>query len=330
MNKFYILLLSATLLVGCATSKKKVDGAKGEVDAEKSIDVPEWAYAPQDHCSKARYICASAEGSSFNASDLNAKNSLASIFETKIKSKFEVEQHDYSSDEMSAMMERVHDYVVESVDLVLKGAFIKDRYNKDNLFFSLAALDKVKATKILRREIGALDDQLEFLYKEGKKSSILRMHMLFDQREMLNQKYTILTNSVLPTAFSFSKINSLKYSKNKLNRVRVKPVNTVPRTILKWMESLFTGLGYKVLKDSDVDYLVKIKYFAKEEYMKVRGFKKYNFSIIAEAKNNAGEKIGVSTSSIISTGRNKQDAFLRIKEKLQDKFKEDISKLNLE
>lgn len=329
MNNIFVLLLSAILITGCATKHKENEIEK-HVDAEKSVDVPEWVYAPQDQCSKARYICASAEGSSFNTSDLNAKNSLASIFETKIKSKFEVEQHDYSSDEMQAMMERVSDSVSESVELVLNGAFIKERHQKDNLFFSLAALDKIKATKLLRQEIGSLDDQLEFLFKEGKKSSILRLHMLLDQREMLNQKYTILTESMLPTDFNFSKINSLKYSKNKLNRVRVKAVNTVPRTMLKWMESLFTSLGYKVLKDSDVDYLVKIKYFAKEEYMKVRGFKKFNFSIVAEAKNNAGEKIGVSTSEIISTGRNQQDAFLRIKEALQEKFKEDVSKLNLE
>lgn len=331
MKKLIIVILSVTLLVGCATSKKnKSNNEQVDADVEKSVDVPKWVYEPQSECSKLTYICASAEGSSFSASDLNAKNSLASIFETKIKSKFEIEQHDYSSDEMQAMMERVRDLVTESVDTVLKGAVIKERHQKDNLYFSLAALDKLKATKILRREIGQIDDQLEFLFKEGKKSSILRMHMLFDQREMLNQKYVILTNSALESSFSFSKINSLKYQKNKMNRVRIKAVNTVPRTMLKWMESLFTQFGYKVLKESDVDYLIKIKFFAKEEYLKVRGFKKFNFSIVSEAKNNAGEKIGGATTEMLSTGRNEQDAFLRIKEKLLDKFKEDLSKLNLE
>lgn len=331
MNKCIVLLLSAIVLFGCATSKKsKKRNGDVEFDAERSVEVPKWVYEPQSACSKLTYICASAQGSSFSASDLNAKNSLASIFETKIKSKFEVEQHDYSTEESESMMERVRDLVTESVDTVLKGAIIKERHSKDDLYFSLAALDKLKATKLLRREIGQIDDQLDFLYKEGKRSSILRMHMLFDQREILNQKYTILTNAPLASDFSFSKINSLKYSKNKLNRIKVKAVNTVPRTMIKWIEGLFTQLGYKVLKDSDVDYLVKIKFFAKEEYLKVRGFKKFNFSIVSEAKNNAGEKVGGASTEMISTGRNQQDAFLRIKDKLLERFKEDLSKLNLE
>ena len=93
---------------------------------------------------------------------------------------------------------------------------------------------------------------------------------------------------------------------------------------------MFTDMGFNVIKESNSDYLVKVKYFTKELYLKVRGFKKFSFSIVAEAKNNAGEKIGVSTSEIVSTGRNEQDAFLKVKEKLQDSFKENVDKLNLQ
>lgn len=330
MSNIVALLLSSILLWGCATSKKKSkNGELLEADAERSLEVPEWVYSAQDSCSKL-LICASASGQNQEAADVNAKRSLGSIFETKIKSRFEVEQHDYSSSEMEQMMERVSDYVSESVDTVLKGAYIKDRHYKDDLYFSLAVIDKIKASKVIRTEIGQIDDQMNYLFKQGKKSSIFKLHMLYDQREMLNQKYVILTGREINSDYSFSKINSLKYTRRKLNRVKIKAVNSVPRTTVKWMESLFTELGFKVIKESDSDYLVKVKYFVKELYLKVRGFKKYSFSIIAEAKNNAGEKVGVSSSEVISTGRNEQDAFLKVKEKLQDSFKSNFDKLNLE
>lgn len=318
------------VLAGCSSSRKKSDTALlDNTDSEKSMNIPKWVYSAQESCSKS-LICASASGQDQAASDLNAKKSLGSIFETKIKSRFEVEQHDYSSSEVNEMMERVSDYVSESVDTVLKGAYIKDRHVKDNLYFSLAVLNKMKASKVLSTEIEQLDDQIDYLFSQGKKSSIFKLHMLFDQREILNQKFIILTGIEKKSNYSFSKINSLKYKGRKLSRIKLKAVNSVPRTTIKWMESMFTDMGFKVIKESNSDYLVKVKYFTKELYLKVRGFKKFSFSIVAEAKNNAGEKIGVSTSEIVSTGRNEQDAFLKVKEKLQDSFKENVDKLNLQ
>lgn len=323
-------LLAAMFLFGCATpSQKKDSDVKNDIDAQRQPDVPKWVYSAQASCPKT-LLCASSSGDNQQAADINAKKSLASIFETKIKSRFEIEQHDYSADEVEQMVERVQDFVSESVDSVLNGVIIKDRHFADDLYFSLAALDKFKAAKILQTQISQLDDQMDFLFNKGKKSSIFKLHMLLDQREMLAQKLLIITGRENQSDYSFSKINALKYSPRKMQRIVIKAVNDVPRTMLKWMESLFTQLGYRVIKDSDSDYLIKVKYFVKELYLKVRGFKKFSFSIVVESKNNAGEKLGISQSEFVSTGRNQQDAFLKVKTKLQDSFKEKIDQLNLE
>ena len=155
------------------------------------------------------------------------------------------------------------------------------------------------------------------------------MHLLFDKREQINQKIIVITGNPIKTQLSFSKINKIKYLKKTGSRLIVKSVNSVPRTLKKWIESLLTDSGYKVVEDSNIDFIVKIKYFSNEEFMKVKGFKKFSFSIIIESKNNTGDKLGVLKIEEIGIGRTEQNAYLKTKNKLQDQIKRNLDKINL-
>lgn len=322
-----ILLANLVLiLIGCSTSKKKQDI---ELDGAQETDVPSWVYSPQSSCDERKEICASAGGDSSEVSDINARKSLASIFGTKIKSNFLIEKYGYTNAQAQSLSERVSDEVQESINVILSSVSISNRFEKDDMFFSQAKLDKVKAAQSLNLEIKSIDDQLDFLYKKSGKSSILKMHMLFDKRNILNEKMIVITGSSVSTQMSFSKINNLKYEKLSGNRIYIKSVNSVPQTLVKWVESLFTESGYTIVSDSKLDYLVKIKYFAKEEHIKVSGFKKFSFTLVLEAKNNLGDKLGVYTNEVVSTGRNEKNAYLKIKLKLQKMIKENLDKLNL-
>jgi hypothetical protein len=322
---FFIILLT----VSCATSKKQAD-IHPDTDAEQNLSVPSWVYSPEDQCNKARYLCASAQAESMDLADANAFSSLASIFETRIQSKFEMEKHDYSEQETSIVIEKIQEAVAQNVDQILKGAVIKKRAKFENMHYSLAALDKMKAAEILSREIKALDDQLAFLFNQGKKSSLLKMHSLYDHREMLNQKYIILTNSSLRSDFTFSRINTIKFQKPQSSKLKIKAMTDAPNSLIKWMNTLFNEMGYSVLDTDNVNYLIKIKFLEKPEYLKVAGFEKYTFVLQVEAKNSANEVIGSVVVEQAATGRNKQDAYSKIKDNLQEQFKRSVNKLNLD
>jgi hypothetical protein len=326
MKNIISITLISLLLIACSTTKKK---HLVEMDGVQNIDVPKWVYAPQEGCNESEEICASAEGENSAISDTNARNSLGSIFESNVKSNFLLEKYGYSNAEASSLTERVASEVSETVDVVLNSVSIKNRFKKDGLSFSLASLNRLNAAESLREEIKSLDDKIEFLYKKGNKSSIIKMHLLFDKREQINQKIIVITGNSIKTEMSFSKISKLKYVKKSGNRIIVKAVNAVPRTLKKWIESLLTDSGYKVVEDSNIDFIVKIKYFVDEEFMKVKGFKKFSFSIIIEGKNNNGDKLGVFKVEEIGTGRTKQNAYLKIKKKLQDRIKSNLDKINL-
>lgn len=324
--KFFSIVILFTLFNSCATKKNQYSVDK---DGETKPDVPEWIYTVGANCDDDDEVCASAEGETVSLADAHARTSLASIFETKIKSSLEIEKFGYTHAEAEALTERVSNSVNETIDIVLNGVDIKERYEKDGIYFSLAALNKVKASKILKQEIKSIDDQLKFLFEKGKKSSILKMHVLFDQRQLLNEKIIIISDIPVATNMTYSKIDSLKYMRSSGSRVSVKSVNEVPRTLHKWIEALATEVGYKVTKESDSDYLLKVKYFVKEEFLNVKGFKKFSYTINLEGKNNAGEKLGSYSVTNVSSGRNKQDAYLKIKETIQNEIKSNFEKLNL-
>ena len=318
-------LVLFVLLSSCATSKKSTK----PVMKVGEVEVPSWVYNIDEACLDATEICASAEGDTVNSADINAKNSLGSIFQTKIKSEFSLEKFGFTGPEAQAMQERVSSNVSESVNTILKGARIKERFLKDDLHFSLAVLDKVLAKKSLRQEIRSIDDQLMYFYSKGLKSSLIKMHLLLNKRNLLNEKYIIVAGSGIPSQMTYSKINGLKYNGNNLNKINVKTTGTVPRTVVKRIESMLTEMGYKLMKNQAVDFNIRLKYKAQDEYLNVKGFKKYSFSLTVEAKNSTGVKLGSTISEQVGLGRNKQDAFLKIKNKLIEDIRNNIDQLNI-
>ena len=155
------------------------------------------------------------------------------------------------------------------------------------------------------------------------------MHLLLNKRNLLNDKYIIVAGSGIPEFVTFSEINSIRFKTNNLNKIAVKAIGTVPRTIQKRIESMLTEMGYRILKTDSVDYLIRLKYKAKNEYLNVKGFKKFSFSLIVEARNSSSEKLGTYISEKVGLGRNMQDAFLKVKNKLIEEIRKNIDQLNI-
>ena len=322
-----LLCLAAVLFSSCSGVKKKSQDLKG-TDSERPLDSPEWVYAPDEGCSESE-LCAAGEGESMASADSRARKALAAVFSVKINSQFDIHKTSYSDEEVSELKEFASDQVSETVDEVLEAVEIKRRFEKDGLFFSLAALDKDQAKESLRRKIEAVDDELRHLYGLKRKSSIKRMMGLLDERGQLADKLLVVSGRAPKAPATFAQIQNIKFSSGGYNKVYVSADQKVPSTLKKHLEQILVSSGYQVLDNRAVDYVVELKFDSKEAYLNVEGFKKFVFAFSANAKNNVNEKIGSFNVVETQTGRTKNDAFLRAKTDIQTEMESKVDKLNL-
>lgn len=321
--KSIIFIMTLIALVSCSSSKKSNEAFLNSKKQAKFIDNP--AY----NCNEQKEICASASGDSIESADLNAKQSLASSFQSQIKSKFEINTAVFSKKEKDTIVKNVNDQVLETVNIVLRSVTVKDRYRDRDKFYSQVSLNKLKAQKVLKTELMSVDDKLDYLYKQKRKSNIVQMITLYEKRQQLNERFILLSGREIKSPYTFTKINSIRYS-NGPSKVNIRYPESFPSSLKSWFSSMINRSGYKIVNLASVNYKIKMSYEVKEEYLKVRGFKKYSFMVSSLAKDNVGRQIGSFNVSLASTGRTQNDAFLRIRSNLKKQIKYNLNKLNME
>lgn len=319
-------LLFLFLVISCSTKgkkEKKVYTMNGKV-------VPSWIYEVEKECPDG-HLCSSGEGESLEIADQKAKVSLASVFESQVKSKFDIYNTSMSEGEIEEVKRSVQSAVNIIVDEVIRGVEIKEHFTLGKIHFAYASLSKLKATRLFMAEIKKIDDELEFLFEKKSRTSILRMLSLLDRRAVLADKMIIVGRKAPLQTITFSKVQNLKYSSGKSKDIFIKVSSQTPRTIEKYLTDLLNQVGYRITKElSKNNYIVEINYKVKEEYLNVKGFSKYSFSTVINAKNNNRRQIGSITKSFIESGRNEQDAYLKAKNKIQAYLKDNLEKLNLD
>lgn len=323
-----MLVLISLLSFSCSSTKTK--RAQVEYDQESTTsDGPAWLYDPEKSC-ESYEICVSSTADNANLADVRAKKSIAAIFETEIKSNFDVYKTSFSDSELEQVEEEIASEVSESVNGILKTVIIKERYQKGDLYFSLASLDKVKSAKALRAQMDTIKEELEFLYQKKRRGSIKRMMILFDKHSRLNDKYIVLTGKKAKLPIRFADIQNIKYQKKNNQKVSIKFNNETPKIIRTHLEQVLGEVGFKVMKSTAVDYYISLKWRAKNEYINVKGFEKYSYILDVQASDNLKKQIGTFTLSETATGRNKQDAFLKVKNDFLRNIDEKFNLLNLE
>jgi hypothetical protein len=319
-------LFTLLILVACASQKKK---SSYEFDKEKDIDVPTWVYSADEACDENLYLCTSASAENQNLADTRAKKSLAAVFETKIKSSFDVYKTSFSQEERESVEEEINSEVNESVVGILKTVQITERFKKNDIFFSLARLDRKKSAQGLKSQIKKIDDELKYLYSKKMRGSIKKMMILNEKRTRLVDKYIVLEGNKLPSPVSFAQIQNIKFQSEYGKKVYLKYNNETPSIIRKHVEELLGESGFEVSKTTAVDYFLSLKYKTINEYINVKGFEKHSFELNLISQNNLKKQIGAFTISQTATGRNKQDAFLKVKKQMIDKLNEKLNLLNL-
>jgi len=320
-----ILLVSLSLfLFSCASNKN----AKKKMYTSDGREIPNWIYNQEEGCSNA-YLCATGEGESLSDADAKSQSALASIFESHVESQFDVHKTSMTENEKERVKRSINSDVKVTVNQIIKGAVIASRFEKDAVHFSFAKLSKSKAANIILVEISKIDDELKFLYEKRSRTSILRMLVLLDRRNVLAEKAIVLDRKVATQSITFSKVQSLKFNSGSSRKLSLKVKAGVPVTISKYLGELLNQVGYQLVNKGP-EYSVSISHDAKQEYLNVKGFSKYTFSIIVTARNSSKKQLGSFVVSKTTTGRNKQDAYLKAKNEIRKELKNNLEKLNLD
>ncbi len=336
---------SCTLAPGShklGTHKKKTSNSDAKVDSVESI--PEWVVDSLKACSQRFKLCASGEGETLAIADLHAREAVAAIFESKIESTLTDWRMEMSRNLIpDESVQEVSRDLKQTISQVLKGSEISKRALYRGVYFSLAVLDKQSSREILKGKIATLDEQMQVLYKQHKRTLYFRLMELFKKRQLLEERLQFLDGKTSVSPVTLSQIRGLRSLKS-----------SAPKTILmkfsfgnkvsvdqKWAQllsnklaAMLSSLGHRVATASNSknspDLIIEGKMKVQPEYLRINGFKKYSFEFGLFAKNSAGQKLGGIQHTEISTGRSLNDAYQKVKAKLTTYMENHIEDLNID
>lgn len=319
MNKLFILLL----LGSCSVFKQTPSLS------ETAKELPEWVYSPYSNCSEVTELCASGEGKSLAQADAEARSNLASIFEVKVQSEFSSSTSSSSQGFpfQAAVREEVQKSIRESVEQVLETVQIKNHYRRQGLTYSLASLDRAKASELLGNRLAKIDHELEIVWGNHQRTNLRRIVKLFIERERLNERYSLVAQSGRPSKVSWQQIIKWRESKPKEEPLLLK-VGQAPDWIIEKMNELLTEAGFRLTK-SEASKIVVIQVDSIKEFLNVNGFEKYTFTLSLSSIVNGEKKRTISTSDTV-TGRSQADALLKVKSSFTDYIEQHLSDLQLD
>lgn len=177
MEKFFLSVV-CFLIASCSHVRPIVadkDQSIGVNDKKDSKGRPLWVNSPYDVCSE-RELCAVGEGSGSLNANANARQALAKIFSTQIKSKTTISKRDQTTSESEGVWqgqteEDFDQFIQEKTEQILKGVEIKASFQDKTSVYALAVLDRVVAAKLIAKEMGELDERMIAAYKNDKRRS---------------------------------------------------------------------------------------------------------------------------------------------------------------
>lgn len=270
---------------------------------------PNWVNKPEAGCKESE-LCAVGVGSGMETAKASARNNISKIFETKIKSEFtsSLEGSDESSDFYSKEL------IEEETKSILEGTIIREVFEGKTEVYALAALDKFKMARSLKKEITSLDTEMAILLKQGGASRAIKAQSLYLKRNHLASQYYFLTKINLPEIISYEEV-----FKNKKNAIKDKIIHlTFDGERSKELETIVMELlvskGFKVTTGKKINkkatHLIQGKFESSPEFLKVDGFEKYKFLLSLEVtKSGEDVKIGHLLTEELSVGRTFDQAF---------------------
>lgn len=321
-----ITIFILTFIVSCSSTEKKQQAY--EYDGEKQIEIPEWVFDINEACENKKFLCASAEGNSFANADLNSKKMLSSILEVKIMAKSQIKRFGLTSLESKGLEEKVSFEVQEKVKSLLNGVKIINRFKKDKSFYSYAVLNKADSLKILKDKVKTIDSRMLSFYSQKRRVYINRLLTLITERNALKREVIILGGSVRRSPVSYDDIYRLKNIKSENQNISIEVIGDIPSNLINRIEEELTSMGFEISKQKGNKFL-KVNFLTKNEYLNVKGFKKFSFALTVEAFRSDFKKLGVMSIKKVVTGRDKADALNSVLGQITSEMKIKLDKLNI-
>lgn len=317
-----LAVLPALLLSSCSLFQTKPELS------ESSSETPGWLYAPYEACNETQELCATGEAKNYTQSDAQARNNLASIFEVQVKSEFNAQTSSSQTFAWSgAVREEVNQSLQESVNQILEVVQIKKHYKHKGLAYSLASLDRAKASELIGNRLNKVDDELNTLWQKRSRTNIRRIDRLYLEREKLNERYSIVSGSPKPPMMTYRDIVEWKKSRTKSEPIALR-IGQAPEWMTEKLKELLTEAGFKIVK-GDAEKALSMNVDSIKEFLNVEGFEKYTFTLNLTSFEK-GEKNKVLTASETVTGRTQADALLKVKKFFSDYIEQHLSDLHLD
>lgn len=307
------------LLCSCSSSKNSREGF---------IEIPRWVYSPYDYCDETKELCATGEADSYSSADAQARKNLASIFEVKVKSEFNSQSNAHEDAPLQGVIKQsVQHSLQESVDEILEVVQIKNHFENEAMFFSLASLDRIKAGELLGERLSKLDTELENLWKNKSRTKLRKIIKAYIEREKLNERFSIVTGEPRVSKITYKDILEWRESRPKQEELALR-VGQAPEWVVEKIKELLTEAGFKIVKANAKKALL-LNMDSIHEYLNVDGFEKYTFTLNMTSLE-SGEKKQVISASETVTGRNQTDALLKVKFFFLDYLEQHLSDLKLD
>ena len=247
-------------------------------------------------------ICAVGHGNSLELAIVDARNNIQKIFETKVSSKFknEVKQDKEESSEI----------LYEESEGILKGTSIKETYNKNNNFYVLAVLDRVKVANDIEFDIKMLDKKMTTLIDDNSITSSKKLEEMYKKRESLNKKYLFLTGKEIQEEIEYKDV--FENNKNNFSKVGSYYINIKNEELKSFLTNLFNENGIKIATNSSsAKKVIDGKLITKKEFLNVEGFEKYSFTLSLQLISN-GKVVKSINKKITDTGINYDQIYNKV------------------
>jgi hypothetical protein len=296
--------------------------------SDSSKETPSWIYAPYEACAEASELCATGEAKTYAQSDAEARANLASIFEVKVQTEMNV----FTSSSQSfpwqgAVREEVQKSLKESVDQVLETVQIKKHFKGNGLSYSLASLDRAKASELLGERITKIDDELNTYWAKRSRTNLRKIVRLYLEREKLNERYSIVSGAPRPAKMTYKDIISWRETRPKVESIALR-VGQAPDWMTEKLKELLTEAGFRIVK-GDAEKAISLNVDSIKEFLNVEGFEKYTFTMNLTSYE-GGEKNKVLAASETVTGRSQADALLKVRTFFSDYIEQHLSDLHLD
>lgn len=319
--KIVLWLLLLGLLSACSLlqSKPKM--------SEHASEVPAWAYAPAEGCDEGSELCASGEGPTGSIADANAMKSLASIFEVRIEASTTSLMTMTNDSAFRQSQETAAVAVKDEVQQTLKAASIKQRFRHKKLSYSLAVLDKHKASDNIKSAMDTAQAELEGLWQRKDRASWARLWELLLTRDSLNERYALIMGGKLPYAPTADQLQKW-YQSRKLTRTLGWEVQDLPQVYAGALKSRLSEAGVALLPAKS-GARIRANLEAKQGHINVSGFEKWEFVLTVEHLSDDDKKKGTVSVNTSTTGRSRADCEAKAQPTLIKGVESALGQLNL-